>query len=477
MGMLEATVGRGGRNLVHDVAALQVAFSALRGPDHRPLWQGPVDGAWQRHRAALEAAIETFQRAHHIASNARIDPVSPTQGRLELSLPASHRGLRGLAGTAAVYRMGHVVDRTPAPAALPKAERTALEGVIAQWRRAPGLPMTLSGVEVTSEGRFKAVLVARGVEWFDAGARRFDGRAPIPDPVRQALVAAPTGNAHWRAVVRAGAHASFDLVSARAVASLQGPPRLDLDALQRFRITVPPDDAAARACIAGCARLFADGPSSAGKRDLDVLLEALDAAASDAAKAIRLASSELENPGIVGQSPQNRGTGRPLTPGEVALARSIFGAAINYDVVHLHPREYSGAFGAQPDRDLMVVGSDIYFGSDVRFVTDFSNASLPMQAVFVHEMTHVWQAQNRQNIAAAIVEHVTEEYPYAYLPLQPGKTFVEYDIEEQAAIVEGYFRLTRGLPILAKHNPSNARIPTIDTYRRLIPFVPDQWFP
>ena len=71
MGMLEATVGRGGRNLVHDVAALQVAFSALRGPDHRPLWQGPVDGAWQRHRAALEAAIEAFQPSCLVAASTR----------------------------------------------------------------------------------------------------------------------------------------------------------------------------------------------------------------------------------------------------------------------------------------------------------------------------------------------------------------------------------------------------------------------
>ncbi len=51
---------------------------------------------------------------------------------------------------------------------------------------------------------------------------------------------------------------------------------------------------------------------------------------------------------------------RPLTPGEVAMARLVFGDAIDYATVRVHARGYL-PFGLQPSRTAMAPNGNLYF--------------------------------------------------------------------------------------------------------------------
>jgi hypothetical protein len=63
---------------------------------------------------------------------------------------------------------------------------------------------------------------------------------------------------------------------------------------------------------------------------------------------------------------------------------------------------------------------------------DFSGESLSMQGLFIHEMTHVWQAQRGGRWFLPLARHPFCRYAYV---LTPGKAFHRYGIEQQAEIV------------------------------------------
>src|SRR3546814_2059345 len=84
-------------------------------------------------------------------------------------------------------------------------------------------------------------------------------------------------------------------------------------------------------------------------------------------------------------------TSRPLTSGERTLAASVFGDAIDYDRVRIHNRKW---FWLQPRHVAMAPDGHIWFHPLGRlFREDFCRASLDMQGLFIHEMTHVAQSQ------------------------------------------------------------------------------------
>ena len=70
------------------------------------------------------------------------------------------------------------------------------------------------------------------------------------------------------------------------------------------------------------------------------------------------------------------------------------------------------------------------------------------------------------------------ERQYAYT-IVPGKHFLEYELEQQAAIVGDYFRFLKGQsPIHGK--PEKNGLPlkgnaALDVYRRRLPFLNDIW--
>ncbi len=148
---------------------------------------------------------------------------------------------------------------------------------------------------------------------------------------------------------------------------------------------------------------------------------------------------------------------RKLTQGEVRLVRDVFGDSIDVSRVKVHDEKY---IFFQPDNSGMTPNGEIYIHG--AYSADFSAARPDSQAFFIHEMVHVWQHQTGVLaggvIGSAIVEMIGRlgdygsAYPYV---LDASKDLTDYGLEQQASIVEDYFRITR-----LGDEPRKARDPT-----------------
>jgi hypothetical protein len=134
--------------------------------------------------------------------------------------------------------------------------------------------------------------------------------------------------------------------------------------------------------------------------------------------------------------------GRPLTPGEVELARSIFGDAIDYSKVRMVLGKW---WPFHPRRAAMAPMGSIWFHPDGGgWSDDFSTEPLSQQSYFIHEMTHVWQAQKGGRFYLMLMRHPFCRYAYE---LRLGKPFARYGIEQQAEIVRDRFLADRGVAV------------------------------
>ena len=133
---------------------------------------------------------------------------------------------------------------------------------------------------------------------------------------------------------------------------------------------------------------------------------------------------------------------RPLTPGEIELARSIFSDAIDYAKVRLIRRRW---WPLQPKGVVMAPTGNIHFhpASD-KWSDDFSLEPLPAQGLFIHEMTHVWQTQTRGRFYLPLMRHPFCRYAYE---LNPAMPFDRYGLEQQAEIVRHAFLQARGVSL------------------------------
>lgn len=148
---------------------------------------------------------------------------------------------------------------------------------------------------------------------------------------------------------------------------------------------------------------------------------------------------------------------RNLTPDEIALARGVFGAAIDYGRVRVHARKW---WPFQPRGVTMAPDGDLWFHPDGGlFCADFCESPLHIQGHFIHEMTHVWQAQRSGKWWLPLMRHPFCRYGYAIVP---GKPFERYGIEQQAEIVRHTFLLRRGVAVKGK--------PGLEAYEGLLPF-------
>ena len=135
---------------------------------------------------------------------------------------------------------------------------------------------------------------------------------------------------------------------------------------------------------------------------------------------------------------------RALTAGEIALAKIIYKDSIDYGrvKVHNHKKHFF-----QPKNAGMTPNGNMYMAKNV-YVADYSHTNGIGQAFFIHEMAHVWQYQLRvlNPRWAAIGEFFEHLFQYGkayYYTLEPNKDLLDYDIEQQAAILEDYFYTTR----------------------------------
>jgi hypothetical protein len=147
-----------------------------------------------------------------------------------------------------------------------------------------------------------------------------------------------------------------------------------------------------------------------------------------------------------------------LTPGEIALARSMFGAAIDYGAVRIRRRKF---FPFHPRGVTMAPMGHLHFHPQAaHYCEDFAAAPLHHQAHFIHEMVHVWQAQTLGRWYLVLRRHPFCRYDYA---IKPGWMLEQYGIEQQAEIVRHAFLLRQGARV--------AGAPPLATFETILPFA------
>lgn len=131
---------------------------------------------------------------------------------------------------------------------------------------------------------------------------------------------------------------------------------------------------------------------------------------------------------------------RPMTRGEVDLARSVFGDSIDYSKVRLINRKW---WPFQPKGVAMAPCGHIHFHpAGGLWSKDFASEPLHRQGLFIHEMTHVWQAQKAGRFYLPLMRHPFCRYRYK---LAPGRPFGRYGLEQQAEIVRHIFLDRNGI--------------------------------
>jgi hypothetical protein len=133
---------------------------------------------------------------------------------------------------------------------------------------------------------------------------------------------------------------------------------------------------------------------------------------------------------------------RPLTQGEQALAASMFGACIDYDRVRIRRRKW---FPFQPRDVVMAPTGNVHVHpQSTLWSDDYSQARLGLQGLLIHELTHVWQSQERGKYYLPLMRHPFCRYRYEP---EPGRPFERYGLEQQAEIVRHAFLNRRGQPV------------------------------
>lgn len=131
---------------------------------------------------------------------------------------------------------------------------------------------------------------------------------------------------------------------------------------------------------------------------------------------------------------------RPLAAGEAALARSVFGDGLRLDTVRLVAAPWPLTRAFVPGRGF---GREWIVWPERALTADLSACALGVQAVLIHELVHVWQAQQGVGLIWGKLKAGDAPSAYAYAA-DEGCRWDALNIEQQAMIVEHAFRLSRG---------------------------------
>lgn len=137
----------------------------------------------------------------------------------------------------------------------------------------------------------------------------------------------------------------------------------------------------------------------------------------------------------------NRFKCRNLTAGEIDLCQSVFGNLIDYKTVKVMNHPF---LPWQSVHVFMAPKGHIHVRK-FNYSNDYSKQSLGYQAVFIHEMTHIFQYQQSINVLlkgallqSAYFLSFKKYNPYLY-HLKAGKKFFDYNIEQQGDIARDIF--------------------------------------
>lgn len=148
---------------------------------------------------------------------------------------------------------------------------------------------------------------------------------------------------------------------------------------------------------------------------------------------------------------------RKLNEQELRIAKSVFGNTLPYERIRI---DESAHIGPRQGRFCYV-----------SFFTLNSWGQLSA-TLLIHELAHVWQYQNigiRYIPRALAAQRTASGYNYGgaaalQQAIASGKGMAHFNLEQQADLIEDYFRLQNGLP--AKWNRNG--IPCIELYELLL---------
>jgi hypothetical protein len=139
--------------------------------------------------------------------------------------------------------------------------------------------------------------------------------------------------------------------------------------------------------------------------------------------------------------------------------RAVFGDAVDCAPVRIRRRRW---FPFQPVNTVMAPCGHLHFHPRTElYRDDFAKGPVGLQGLFLHEITHVWQAQRKGRWYLPLMRHPLCRYDYA---LRPGWTLPRYGIEQQAEIVRHVFLMEQGI-----HIPG---APPLSSYGGILPFTP-----
>ena len=132
---------------------------------------------------------------------------------------------------------------------------------------------------------------------------------------------------------------------------------------------------------------------------------------------------------------------RSLTPGEINICQQVFGNLIDYSTVKVLNHPYL----PWQSRHVIMAPSGYIHARNLNYREDYSQESLAYQALFIHEMTHIYQYQQKINVVlkGAILQSAyflsfRKYNPYKY-QFNPNKSFSHYNIEQQGDIARDIF--------------------------------------
>lgn len=164
---------------------------------------------------------------------------------------------------------------------------------------------------------------------------------------------------------------------------------------------------------------------------------------------------------------------RNMTSGELKMAKSVFGDAINFGEKGEGVGIYNGKWRPfQGDNRAMAPNGNIYFPGNA-YKKDFSDLTLKNlsdanRRTFIHEMTHVWRYQHGKAVksrgfALGVLSMIGDPYIYK---LDTSKDLSDYGLEQQAAIVGDYYAVRENLNV--RLDATNIKRPSLQDYEAVI---------
>jgi hypothetical protein len=149
---------------------------------------------------------------------------------------------------------------------------------------------------------------------------------------------------------------------------------------------------------------------------------------------------------------------RPLTAGERKIVTSVFGDAVDPGPVRIYRRKW---WPLQPRNVLMAPCGHLHVPAKSELWSeDYAAEEVKLQGLFVHEMTHVWQAQAKGRFYLPLMRHPFCRYAYK---LEPDRPFKWYGIEQQAEIVRHVY--------LQRLGWTDFGAPPLASLEKLLPFA------